>query len=166
MRPHGTPEQLETRRRLAVRLLQQGHAGAEVARMVGVRPSSITRWKQGFEASGADGLKPKRHPGPSKKLSDRQRRQLPRLLLKGPRAYGYATDLWTFARVAALIEKRFGVRYDPSQVYRILKSLGWSSQKPERRARERDERAIEKWRTEDWPRIKKRSEKRARHRLS
>jgi transposase len=164
MRPHGTPEQLETRRRLAVRLLQQGHGESEVARMVGVRPSSITRWKQAFKAWGADGLKPKRHPGPPKKLSDRQRRQLPRLLLKGPSAYGYRTELWTFARVAAVIEKEYGVHYDPSQVYRILKELGWSSQKPERRAREHNQQAIEQWRRQDWPRIKKRPKKASKHR--
>ena len=93
-----------------------------------------------------------------------QRRQLPRLLLRGPSAYGYQTELWTFARVAAVIEKEYGVHYDPSQVYRILKDLGWSSQKPERRAREHNEQAIAQWRRQDWPRIKKRPKKAPKHR--
>lgn len=165
MRPQGTAEQLEVRRRLAVRLLQQGHGVCAVARMVGVGPGSVTRWKQAFAACGQKGLRAKPHPGPRKKLPDRQRRQLLRLLAKGPRAHGYPTELWTFARVAEVIEQRFGVHYDPSQVYRILKKLGWSSQKPERRARERDPQAIERWRTQDWPRIKKRPKKAAQHRV-
>jgi len=164
MRTKGSPEQLEARRQVAGRLLQQGHRVSEVARMVGVRPGSVSRWKQALEAHGAEGLKAKPHPGPRKKLSDRQRQQLVRLLRKGPRAYGYQTELWTFARVAAVIEVQFGVHYDPSQVYRILKALGWSSQKPERRAREHDEQAIERWRHRDWPRIKKRPKKASKHR--
>jgi transposase len=164
MRTKGSPKELETRRRLAARLLQQGHGVSEVAEMIGVRPGSVSRWKQALEAYGTDGLKAKPHPGPPKKLSDRQRQRLPRLLSKGPRAHGYHTELWTFARVAAVIEKEYGVHYDPSQVYRILKDLGWSSQKPERRAREHNEQAIEQWRGQEWPRIKKRPKKAPKHR--
>ena len=163
MRPHGTPEQLETRRQLAARLLPQGYGVSEIARMVGVRPSSVTRWKQALEKRGPEGLRAIPHPGPAKKLSDPQRKRLLRLLLKKPSAHGFPTELWTLARVAQVIEKHFGVHYDPSHVYRILKALGWSSQKPERRARERDEEAIERWRTHDWPRIKKRPKKTTQH---
>lgn len=165
MRPKGTPEQLEARRHLAARLLQQGHGVSQVAQMVGVCPGSVTRWKQALEANGPDGLKAKRHPGPKKKLSDRQQQRLVRLLRKGPRAHGYRTELWTFSRVAQLIEKQFGVRYDPSHIYRILKALGWSSQKPERRARERNEQAIEQWRRKKWSQIKKSAKKGPKHRL-
>jgi transposase len=164
MRTKGSPEELQTRRQLGARLLQQGHGVCEVAEMIGVRPCSVSRWKQILDAHGVAGLTAKRHPGPRKKLSDRQRQHLPRLLLKGPSAYGYQTELWTFARVAAVIEKEYGVHYDPSQVYRILKDLGWSSQKPERRAREHNEQAIAQWRRQDWRRIKKRPKKAPKHR--
>lgn len=164
MRTKGSPEELQVRRQLAARLLQQGHGVCEVAKMVGVRPGSVSRWKQALEAHGVEGLTAKPHPGPPRKLSDRQRQQLPRLLLKGPRAHGYQTELWTFSRVAAVIEKEYGVRYDPSQVYRILRALGWSSQKPERRARDHNQQAIEQWRKQDWPRIKKRPKEAPKHR--
>ena len=77
------------------------------------------------------------------------------LLKKGAVHAGYANDLWTCRRVADLIGKSFGVSYDPDHVWRILHSLGWTAQKPEARARERDEAAIQRWRKKDWPRIKK-----------
>jgi len=108
-----------------------------------------------FEAGGAEGLKAKRHPGGKPRLSDAQRQRLPTLLSKGPRAWGYKTDLWTLQRVAEVIEKTFAVSYHPSQVWRILRAMRWSCQKPERRARERDEQAIRRWRPVEWPRIKK-----------
>lgn len=81
------------------------------------------------------------------------------MLLEGPLAAGFPTDLWTLTRVAQVIERHFGVKYHPGHVWRILRDLGWSPQKPERRARERDEEAIERWRKEDWPRIRKKPAK-------
>jgi transposase len=88
-------------------------------------------------------------------LSDKQKERLVRILLKGPCAAGFETDLWTCSRVAKVIQNTFGVRYHPDHVWKILKSLGWSCQKPERRARERDEEAIAGWRREIWPELKK-----------
>lgn len=164
MRTKGSAEELRVRRQIAARPLQRGHGVRAVARMVGVRPGSVSRWKQALETHGIEGLKAKPHPGPPRKLSDRQRRRLPRPPLKDPRAHGYQTGPWTLARVAAAIEKEYGVHYDPSQVYRILKDLGWSSQKPERRAREHNRQAIAQWRQQDWPRIKKSPQKVSEHR--
>lgn len=88
-------------------------------------------------------------------LSERQLQQLDRLLRRGPTRCGFPTELWTLKRVAQLIEAEFGQCYDPSGVWHLLKRMGWSCQKPERRARERDEAAIAAWRKKDWPRIKK-----------
>ena len=88
------------------------------------------------------------------------------MLLKGPAHFGYQTQLWTLERVAEVIGKTFDVTYDPSQVWRILMSLGWSCQKPESRARERDEKAIARWRKVDWPRIKKSRKDRENHPFS
>ena len=78
------------------------------------------------------------------------------MLQRGPSAAGYSTELWTLKRMAEVIEKKFGVRYHPGHVWWLLEHLGWSCQKPERRARESDEEAIEQWRRERWAHIKKR----------
>ena len=155
MRPHGSAEELERRRRRGVALLLKEHGVREVARMVGVTPGAVVAWRKWYEKKGEPGLTAKPHPGRRAKLSVAQRSNLIRLLKKGPGAHGYKTDLWTLPRVAEVIHKQFGVRYDPSHVWRILNAMGWSAQKPERRARERDEDRIEYWRKKDWPRIKK-----------
>jgi transposase len=139
----------------AARLLAQGKKPSEVARAVGCSPSSVTRWKEMMRKKGVEGLKAKPAPGRPSFLSKSQKKKLVKILLRGPRASGYATDLWTCKRVAEVIRRRFGVRYNPKAVWFVLRSLGWSCQKPERQARERDEAAIESWRRQDWPRIKK-----------
>jgi len=161
MRPTGTAEELERRRRRAVALLDKGHGVREVARMVGASPGAVTRWRQAYEKRGDDALCAKPQSGRPPKLSLKQRQRLARWLKQGPRKHGYPTELWTLKRVAEVIRKHFGVRYDPSGVWHVLRGMGWSCQKPERRARERDEKAIARWRAKDWPRIKKRAKKRA-----
>ena len=123
--------------------------------MVGVSPGAVVAWREQYRKKGEAGLAAKPHPGRTPKLSPGQRKKLVGFLKKGPRAHGYKTDLWTLPRVAEVIHRRFGVQYDPSHVWRILNALGWSAQKPERRARERDEAGIGRWRKRDWPRIKK-----------
>lgn len=166
MRTKGTAAELEQRRRLALALLDQGMKGAQVARTLDVSRAAVTRWRQAYEKHGPAGLAAKPHPGARPRLSAAQRRRLARLLLKGPRRHGYRTELWTLGRVAEVIATTFGVEYHPCHVWKVLRGMGWSCQKPERRARERDEEAIRRWRQEDWPRIKKRPKKRPQHRLS
>jgi len=145
----------------AMALLDQGWSQAEVAESLGVTPGAVSQWKTAYHRDGPEALKAKQHPGPASKLTPKQREQLGRLLLKGARAFGYRTELWTLTRVAEVIRKKFGVQYDPSGVWHVLRNMGWSCQKPERRARERNEEAIVQWRTKDWPRIKKSAKKRA-----
>jgi transposase len=101
-------------------------------------------------------LAAKPHPGPTPKLSENQRQGLVTMLTAGPRQVGYRTDLWTTARVAEVVRKRFGVSYHPDHVGRLLHDLGYSPQKPQQVAREQDAAAVEQWRASDWPRIKKR----------
>lgn len=161
MRPKGSAAELAQRRRQAVSLLEQGMKPATVAKAVGTSRASVTRWRQVYEAGGQEALESKPHPGGTSRLTVAQRKRLIRLLLQGPRKHGYATELWTLSRVAEVIAVTFGVEYHPSAVWHILRSMRWSSQKPERRARERDEQAIPTWRQEDWPRIKKRPKKRS-----
>jgi len=89
------------------------------------------------------------------RLSNEQLTRVERLLLKGPAAHGYTTELWTLPRMAVVIERETGIRYHPGHVWRVLQRLGWSLQKPAKQARERDEEAIRSWRKQSWPRLKK-----------
>ncbi len=100
-------------------------------------------------------MKAKTHLGPKPRLNGKQKHRLVKILLAGPRKAGYRTDLWTCPRVADVIAKKFGVKYHPAHVWKILRSLGWTPQKPEQRARERNETDIRRWRKQVWPRIKK-----------
>ena len=152
---------MEARRRRALALLHQGLGVRAVARRIGCSPGSVSRWQAAVAAGGAAALRAKPAPGRPRRLRARQRTRLVKLMLQGPTAHGYATELWTLPRVADLIARTFGVRYHPAHVWKILRGEGWSCQKPERRARERNEAAIRRWRTDRWPHIKKRPARRA-----
>lgn len=139
----------------AARMLRGGASQVEVARKLGVHRQSVYRWHRAVEKSGTAGLKKAGRAGRKPKLSDAQLRTIEQALKRGPEALGYETGLWTIHRVADLIERRFSVTYDPSQVWRILRRLGWSCQRPTGRALERDEEAIRRWKRERWPTLKK-----------
>jgi len=166
MRPAGTTKQLEQRRRKAIALLQQGHGVRETARMVGATGGAVIQWRKAYEQFGEEALQAHSPPGRPPHLSRQQKSRLEKLLLKGARRNGYSTELWTLKRVAEVIEKHFGFSYDLSSVWHILQGMGWSCQKPEKRARERDEDAIAAWRKQDWPRIKKSPKKRQNYHIS
>jgi transposase len=155
MRPKGSAAELEARRRLAGRLLQEGRKIGEVAQIVAASESSVRRWHRAVKKGGVEALKAKPHRGPKPRLNAKQKRRLLKILLAGPRKAGYRTDLWTCPRVAEVIAKKFGVKYHPAHVWKLVRRLGWTCQKPEQRARERDEAAIRRWRGRDWPRIKR-----------
>ena len=150
----------ERRRLQAMTLLDQGWSQSEVARHFGVTPAAVCQWVKAYQRDGPDALKAKSHPGAPSRLTDRQLKRLEQLLLRGPTRQGYRTELWTLPRMVELIRKHFGITYDPSGVWHLLHRMGWSCQKPERRARERDEQAIARWRTTDWRHIKKSPKKR------
>ena len=160
MRPVGTTKQLEQRRRKAIALLKQGCGVRETARLIGASPSTVTEWRKAYEKFGEQAFEAHSPPGRTPGLSQKQKNRLAKLLLKGASRHGYSTELWTLQRVAEVIDSHFGIRYELSSVWHILKGMGWSCQKPERRARERDEKAIALWRKKDWPRIKKSPKKR------
>jgi len=146
---------LEQRRLEAGRLFAGGVGQAEVARRVGATAMSVSRWYRVWQEHGEEGLKRKAPPGYAPRLSPQQRQQLEQALLAGPAAAGYATELWTAPRVRKLIWERFRVRYHESHVWLLLRQLGWSCQKPAKRALERDEEAIATWVKERWPQIKR-----------
>ena len=146
---------MEKRRRKAVELLQQKLRIVDVAQAVNASTSSVKRSRDAFEAEGAEGLNSAPHYQPPSRLTEKQQQRLIRTLLHGARASGYTNELWTCPRVLEVIQKLFGVTYHVDYVGTLLHKLGWSVQKPEQRARERDEAAIERWQQVEWPRIKK-----------
>jgi len=155
MRPPGSPEELERRRHRAMALLAAGQSPVDVARMIGVDRRSVRRWKAAHQQQGARALRARRASGRPPKLTPRHLQQIERVLLKGAQAAGFPTDLWTCPRIAQVIARRFGVQYHVDHLSRVLRALGWSPQKPQRQAVERDEQAIRGWIKETWPRVKK-----------
>lgn len=155
MRIRGSSQQIEDRRRRALRLYDQVGSFNRVGVMLGCSPSSVRRWFLSRQHGGEAGLKVRKSPGRPRRLSDAQCRHLTRRLLRGAAAHGYPTELWTTRRIAEVIWKHFHVRYDPDHIGRLMRRLGWSVQKPARRSVQRDEAAIRRWREVDAPRIKK-----------
>jgi transposase len=143
------------RRVRAGRLLLKGKAPAKVAEEVGAPRQTVYRWLGVLQEQGIDGLRVMSKGGRPSLMSDKQVEELREALLAGPMANGYGTDLWTLKRVRLLIEKRFGITYSDVTVWRILGSMGFSSQKPEKRAIERNEEAVAKWKRHDLPALKK-----------
>lgn len=162
MRPKGTAAELERRRRRAVELVEQGESPAVVARILGVRPSSVHRWRR--MARKPHGLNAKPVPGPTPRLADYHLRKLERLLLQGAKKHGWPNDLWTADRVARLLRERFGVAFHPEHVRKILKRrLGWTSQKPKRKPRERNDQEVARWLGDELPRILREAFRRRAH---
>jgi transposase len=162
MRPIGTAPELERRRRRAVDLVDQGQSPTVVARILGVHPTSIHRWRR--MARKPHGLDSHPSPGRPRRLSDYQLRKLERLLLQGAKKHGWPNQLWTADRVARLIRERFGISFHPEHVRKILKHrLGWTSQKPKRKARERDDKEVERWLADELPRILREAFRRKAH---
>ena len=157
MRVKGSPEVLLGRRRRAIDLIAEEISLNEVGRRIGCSPSSVMRWRDQWNARGEQGLMVGASPGRPPKMSQQQKNKLVRLLLRGPMAFGWHTDVWTTKRVAQVIHDTFAIEYHYTHVARILHALNWSPQKPERRAWERNEAGIQKWKATEWRRIKKTS---------
>ena len=146
---------LERRRMRAARLLQQGVSEAEVARLVGVHRQSVNRWAQRLAKAGRPALKRASRTGRPPQLSAMDRKRIEQGLKRGPEALGHRAGRWTAWRVADLIDRECGVKYSTVQAWRVLRSLGWSPQRPAGRALERNELAIRRWKRERWPELKK-----------
>ena len=155
MRPHGSPSVLEQRRHTAIDLFRSGRQTVEIAHIVGATRRTIRRWKALYRQKGVRGLKAVPAPGRPMRLSVEQRNELEQVLLNGAKAVGYDTDLWTCPRVAEVIRRQFSVRYHVDHIGRLLHSLGWSPQRPQRKAMERDEQKVRSWIKGTWVRIKK-----------
>jgi transposase len=162
MRPKGPSAELERRRRRAVALVEQGESPTVVARLLGVRPASLHRWRR--LAQKPHGLDAKPIPGRPSHLFDYHLRKLERLLRQGAKKHGWPNDLWTADRVARLLRERLGVSFHPEHLRKILKRrLGSTSQKPRRKARQRNDQEVERWKAQQWPRIRRETQERRAH---
>lgn len=151
--------EMEKRRKKAGRLFAKEYSAPEVARRLGVSRQVGYRWKSAWEDGGLAALASKGAAGRKSRLTPEQTQMVTEALLAGPAAHGYKTALWTLPRVAALIHDLTGVRYHPGHVWRLLGASGFSCQRPERRAVERDEKAIRQWKRVTWPALKKKPAK-------
>jgi transposase len=148
--------QMEKRRQQAAKLFAKDYSAPEVARRLGVARQVAYRWKDAWGQGGSAALTSKGPAGPKPKLTPEQSQKVMDALLAGPAAQGYKTNLWTLPRVALLIKDLTGVRYHPGHVWRLLGASGFSCQRPERQAVERDDKAIAHWKRRVWPALKKR----------
>ena len=152
---------LEQRRFAGLKLLRQGFNQSEVARRVKVCSQTVSRWANVVGQEGEKALRAAGRAGRKRLLDEKQRQRLVARLLEGPEKLGYETPLWTCERVAHLIEQEFGVRYHAGHVWKLLRQLNWSPQRPAGRALERNEEAIGEWKRKTWPAIKKKPKKKA-----
>jgi transposase len=146
----------QARRERAAELFAQGRSQAEAARELDVSRQSASRWHTRWQAEGTTALRSRGPTGRRPKVADEQLEAIERALLEGALAHGFATDVWTLDRIAVVIQGLTGVALSNPSVWRLLRGrLGWSVQRPERQAKERDEQAIQHWVAHEWPRIKK-----------
>lgn len=146
-------KELEKRRRRGMRMLARGVVQAEVARACEVSRQTVSRWA---EMLAEDRQSWRRRPlGRPGSMSGVERAKLAKMLLGGAINHGFPTELWTLARIAKLIKREFGHDFSTVHVWRIVRELGFSSQRPTGRAIERDEAAILEWKTKRWPALKK-----------
>lgn len=154
VRPRRDFAGMQERRMQAADLFKKGVAQAEIARELGVAHQTVSDWHDKWEEGGKRALR-STPPGRPPKVSEAELKRVERALERGPRANGFATDLWTLSRVAEVIEQVTGVHYHRGHVWRVLREMGWSRQRPARQAIERTDAAIERWVNERWPKVKK-----------
>ena len=147
---------MEIRRFAALADVQAGLTQAAVAKKHRVTPGAVSQWMTAYRAQGRQALRQTDATGRPVRITPEQKKKAERALLKGPEAFGYGSSLWTLERVAHIVNKETGIRYRQTSTWRLLRSLGWSVQKPATRARERNEKKIKQWVRETFPRIQKR----------
>src|SRR5664279_178230 len=153
-RPRRDFAAMEARRMRAADLFATGVSQADIGRELEVSHQTVSEWHEMWAVGGRSALKRTGQPGRPSKVSEADLAKVGRALEKGPKANGFPTELWTLARVADVIEKVTGGKYHPGHVWRVLRQMGWSRQRPARRAVERDDEAIEQWVNDRWPKVK------------
>jgi transposase len=145
----------EARRLQAWELKQKGWKQKDIAEALGVSKGAVSQWFTKADSEGVAALRKRKGGGPKPRLSAEQVNQLPALLNQGAEHFGFRGDVWTRARVASVIQQTFGVTYSLTHIGWLLEKIGWSWQKPLTRASQRDEAAIERWRSETWLEVQK-----------
>jgi len=157
MRKHGSAQELQRVRMIAVNMFELDKMPSEIAGCLKVDDQTVRRWRRLWQKSGRDGLKLKPHPGRPCLMSNEQKGQLVEMLGRAPAEHGFDRHFWTTAMIAGLIKQKFDIDYDNNWVGEILHAMGFSWQKPARRARERDETRIAEWRSAQWPELLKKT---------
>ena len=146
---------LKQRRKRAAGLFKAGKTQAEVARALGVTRQSVSRWYRQFQRGGFVAMNGAGRAGRMPKLERSELERMDAALREGAQAHGFGTGLWTLPRIATVIERLTGVAYHPGHVWKILRKLSWTLQRPAKRARERNEQEVRKWISTRWPAVKK-----------
>lgn len=155
MRRKGTAQEWERIRQVAANMFDADKEPTEIASLLQVDVQTVRAWRRAYRKDGRAALASRKPPGRPPKLTAARREQLAQLLLKTPTECGFQRYLWTQQLIADLILREFGVCYHHDHVGVILREMGFTHQKPARRARERDEQRIQAWRTEIWPALLK-----------
>jgi len=145
----------------AGRLLLQGKKPAEVAIAVGVARQTIYTWKALLDEGGIDALRCAPSRGRPARLDEAKLQGLRRVLMQKPTEHGFGTELWTLKRVGVVIQRLYGVKFGQTQIWRLLGGLGFSVQKPDRRAIERNEDVVRGWKRSTFPALKKKLSEKA-----
>jgi transposase len=146
-------KELEARRRRGMHMLARGTVQAEVARACEVSRQTVSRWARMLtDKPQAWRRRPLGRPGA---MGAAERAKLSKLLVAGAVANGFPTELWTLARIGKLIKREFGHAFSTVHIWRVIRELGFTSQRPTGRALQRDEEAILTWKTKRWPALKK-----------
>ena len=145
----------EQKRLYAAKLFKKNIPQAEIARRLKVTPAAVNYWHIDWKQGGKKALKSKGHPGFPSKLIPKDRTAFKEAILKGPLAYGYETNFWTLSRLSAVMKKVTGVKFSDVWTWHIVRDLGFTPQKPQVRAAERDEAAIAAWKKKRLPGLKK-----------
>ena len=148
-------QRLRKRREKAVALFNEGEQQAAVAVALRVSRQSVSRWYNDWLNGNTAALQGSSRAGRRRRLTRDQVEQIRAKLLEGAKAQGYASDLWTLPRVAKLIETVTKVHYHSGHVWRVLRQMGWSLQRPALQAKERDEETIRQWKRRTWTQVKK-----------
>ena len=161
--PAFSPEAKEYRRFVAFRMHQQGIKQSQIAQTLGVTQGAVSQWMKVARQGGLEALKNHPPPGATPRLSEEDKQQLVALLEQGAEAFGFLGNLWTRPRVQKLIQDEFGVRYHVSYLSELLAKLGFTRQKPAKKARQQDEQAVAAWQEQRWPELKKKVPARGAH---